>query len=38
MTANIHQTATALVEFNRATSHMRGSVEMMNQEFSRFKI
>ena len=38
MTANIHQTASALVEFNRATSHMRGSVEMMNQEFSRFKI
>jgi methyl-accepting chemotaxis protein WspA len=38
MTANIRQTATALVEFNRATSHMRGSVETMNQEFTRFKI
>ena len=38
MTTNIRQTAAALEEFNRATAHMRGSVEMMNQEFSRFKI
>jgi methyl-accepting chemotaxis protein WspA len=38
MTTNIRQTAAALEEFNRATAHMRGSVEMMNQEFARFKI
>lgn len=38
MATNIRQTAAALEEFNRATAHMRGSVEMMNQEFARFKI
>ncbi len=38
MTTNIRQTAQALEEFNRATSNMRSSVEVMNQEFTRFKI
>lgn len=38
MTASIRQTATALEEFNRATAHLRGSVEMLNQEIAMFKM
>jgi methyl-accepting chemotaxis protein WspA len=38
MTANIRQTAAALEEFNRATAHMRGSVEVLNQEVAKFRI
>lgn len=37
MSKNIRQTATALEEFNRATTHLRGSVEMLNQEIAQFK-
>jgi methyl-accepting chemotaxis protein WspA len=38
MTSNIRQTAAALEEFNRATAHLRNSVESLNQEISQFKI
>jgi methyl-accepting chemotaxis protein WspA len=38
MTANIRQTATALDEFNRATEHLRGAVELLNQEVARFTV
>jgi methyl-accepting chemotaxis protein WspA len=37
VTASIRQTATALEEFNRATSHLRNSVELLNQEITQFK-
>jgi methyl-accepting chemotaxis protein WspA len=35
---NIRQTATALDEFNRATEHLRGAVEGLNQEVARFTV
>jgi methyl-accepting chemotaxis protein WspA len=38
MTSNIRQTAAALEEFNRATAHLRGAVEGLNQEIAQFKI
>ena len=38
MTANIRATAAALEEFNRATSHLRQSVEAVNQEVAQFKV
>jgi methyl-accepting chemotaxis protein WspA len=38
MTANIRHTTAALEEFNRATAHLRNSVESLNQEISQFKI
>ena len=38
MTGNIRQTAAALEEFNRATAHLRSSVELLNQEIAQFKI
>jgi methyl-accepting chemotaxis protein WspA len=38
MANNIRQTAVALEEFNRATAHLRGSVENLNQEIAQFKI
>ncbi|MFO0879140.1 MAG: methyl-accepting chemotaxis protein [Gemmataceae bacterium] len=37
MTGNIRQTASALEEFNRATAHLRSSVELLNQEITQFK-
>ncbi|MFM7150380.1 MAG: methyl-accepting chemotaxis protein [Gemmataceae bacterium] len=37
MTSNIRQTAASLEEFNRATGHLRGSVELLNQEVNQFK-
>lgn len=37
MTTNIRQTAAALEEFHRATAHLRGSVELLNQEITQFK-
>lgn len=37
MTGNIRQTATALEEFNRATAHLRSSVEALNGEITQFK-
>jgi methyl-accepting chemotaxis protein WspA len=38
MTGNIRQTAAALEEFNRATAHLRSSVESLNLEIAQFKI
>jgi methyl-accepting chemotaxis protein WspA len=38
MTVNIRQTATALEEFNQATEHLRGAVELLNQEVARFTV
>src|SRR5262249_2321323 len=38
MTSNIRETASALEEFNRATSHLRSSVEILNQEIAQFRI
>jgi methyl-accepting chemotaxis protein WspA len=38
MTGNIRQTATALDEFNRATQHLRSSVELLNAEIAQFKV
>jgi methyl-accepting chemotaxis protein WspA len=38
ISANIRQTAAALEEFNRATAHLRQSVELLNQEVAAFKI
>lgn len=38
MTSNIRETASALDEFNRATAHLRSSVEMLNQEVTQFRI
>ena len=32
------QSAAALVEFNAATTHLRGSVDMLNQEIASFTI
>ena len=37
MTGNIRQTAGALEEFNRATAHLRSSVEGLNAEIAQFK-
>ncbi len=37
MAKNIRDTASALEEFNRATSHLRASVELLNQEIAQFK-
>lgn len=36
VTGSIRQTATALEEFNRATTHLRSSVESLNQEIAQF--
>ena len=38
MTSNIRETASALEEFNRATAHLRNSVEALNQEILQFKM
>jgi methyl-accepting chemotaxis protein WspA len=36
--ANVRQTAAALEEFNKATLHLRGSIEQLNQEIASFKV
>ncbi len=38
MAGNIRQTASALDEFNRATSHLRTSIEQLNSEIASFKV
>jgi methyl-accepting chemotaxis protein WspA len=38
MTGNIRQTAGALDEFKTATTHLRGSIEVLNQEIAQFKV
>ena len=38
MAGNIRQTAGALDEFNRATAHLRGSIERLNGEIASFKV
>lgn len=38
VSAGAKQTAAALQEFERATAHLRSSVENLNQEISRFKV
>src|SRR5262249_46473853 len=38
MTGNIRQTAAALEEFHKATTHLRRSVELLNEEIAQFKI
>jgi methyl-accepting chemotaxis protein WspA len=37
ITASIRQTAASVEEFNRATDHLRSSVELLNQEIAQFK-
>ena len=36
--SNVSETASSLAEFNRATTHLRGSVDLLNQEISQFRI
>ncbi len=38
VSASTKQSAAALVEFNAATTHLRGSVDMLNQEIASFTI
>ena len=38
MASNIRLTASALDEFNRATAHLRGSIEQLNSEIASFKV
>ncbi|QEL13539.1 methyl-accepting chemotaxis protein [Limnoglobus roseus] len=38
MSGDIRKTATSLEEFNRATAHLRGSIELLNQEVAQFKV
>ncbi len=38
MAANIRLTASALDEFNRATAHLRSSIERLNAEIASFKV
>ena len=38
MTGNIRLTASALDEFNRATAHLRSSIEQLNAEITSFKV
>ena len=38
MAGNIRQTASALDEFNRATAHLRSSIEQLNAEIASFKV
>src|SRR5262249_49491744 len=38
VTQGTQQTAASLEEFNKATAHLRGSVELLNQEIAQFKI
>jgi methyl-accepting chemotaxis protein WspA len=36
--SNVRATAAALEEFNKATGHLRGSIEQLNQEIASFKV
>jgi methyl-accepting chemotaxis protein WspA len=36
--ANVRGTAAALEEFNKATAHLRDSIERLNQEIASFKV
>ena len=36
--ANVRQTSAALEEFNKATQHLRSSIEQLNQEIASFKV
>jgi methyl-accepting chemotaxis protein WspA len=36
--ANVRETTTALEEFNKATAHLRGSIEQLNLEIASFKV
>ena len=38
MSGDIRKTATSLEEFNRATAHLRSSIELLNQEIAQFKV
>jgi methyl-accepting chemotaxis protein WspA len=38
MTADIRRTASSLEEFNKATTHLRGSVEQLNGEIGQFVV
>jgi methyl-accepting chemotaxis protein WspA len=38
MTGDIRRTASALEEFNKATTHLRGSVEQLTSEISQFVV
>jgi methyl-accepting chemotaxis protein WspA len=38
ISANVRETATATEEFNKATAHLRGSIEQLNQEIASFKV
>lgn len=38
MTSDIRRTASSLEEFNKATTHLRGSVEQLNGEIGRFVV
>ena len=38
MASNIRLTASALDEFNRATAHLRSSIEQLNSEIASFKV
>jgi hypothetical protein len=36
--SNVRQTAAAVEEFEKVTSHLRGSIEQLNQEIAAFKV
>ena len=36
--ANVRETSAALEELNKATHHLRGSIEQLNQEIASFKV
>ena len=36
--SNVRQTSAALEEFNKATYHLRASIEQLNQEIASFKV
>jgi methyl-accepting chemotaxis protein WspA len=38
ITTNVRQTAAALEEFDKVTSHLRGAIERLNQEIAAFKV
>ena len=36
--SNVRETSAALEEFNKATHHLRSSIEQLNQEIASFKV
>jgi methyl-accepting chemotaxis protein WspA len=38
ISGNVRATAAALEEFNKATAHLRGSIEQLNHEIAQFKV